>query len=119
MYGAGHGEFEAFYLLTVSTISYISMAIMLNNGMSGTMTACVTDVMSQKMLEATFAFLTNTSPASFLVVSVGSYIACGHRCGRRYHGKKRFKCLGHRSRSLRNYNLLHHNCLYRVEKIGV
>ncbi|HYE68328.1 MAG TPA: YhfC family glutamic-type intramembrane protease [Anaerovoracaceae bacterium] len=67
MYGAGHGGFEAFYLLTVSMISYISMAVMLNAGMSGTVTAGVTDEMARKTLEATFTFLANTPPASFLM----------------------------------------------------
>lgn len=67
MYGAGHGGFEAFYLLTVTMISYISMAVMLNTGMSGTMTAGATDEMTRKMLEATFASLANTPPASFLI----------------------------------------------------
>lgn len=43
------------------------MAVMLNTGMSGTMTASVTDEMTRKMLEDTLVFLANTPPASFLV----------------------------------------------------
>ncbi len=67
MYGAGHGGFEAFCLLTVTMISYITIAVMLNTGMSATLTAGVTDETAQKALEATFALLTQTPPPSFLI----------------------------------------------------
>lgn len=67
MYGAGHGGFEVFYLLTVSMISYISMAVMLNSGMGAKLTAGVHDPATLKTLEATFASLAQTPSATFLM----------------------------------------------------
>lgn len=67
MYGAGHGGFEAFYLLTVTMISYISIAVMMNTGMSATLTAGVADETARKALEATFAFLAQTPPPQLLM----------------------------------------------------
>jgi len=67
MYGAGHGGFEVFYLLTVSMISYISMAVMLNTGRAEALMAGVPDETARQMLEATLATLAHTPPAAFLI----------------------------------------------------
>lgn len=67
MYGAGHGGFEAFFILSLSMISYLLIAVMLNAGMSGTLTAGVHNETAMKTLEATFAMLAQNPPASFLV----------------------------------------------------
>lgn len=67
MYGAGHGGFEAFCLLTITMVSYITIAVMLNTGMSAALTAGVTDEAARKALEATFATLAQTPPQLFLI----------------------------------------------------
>ena len=67
MCGAGHGGFEAFSMLTLTMVSYLSMAIMLNNGMSGTLTAGVQDETARKTLEASFAMLAQTPSASYMI----------------------------------------------------
>jgi len=67
MYGAGHGGFEAFYILFVSMASYIVMAVKLNAGMQDTLTAGVTDAAALQTLNATFAALASTPPATFLM----------------------------------------------------
>jgi uncharacterized membrane protein YhfC len=66
MYGAGHGGFEAFYMLVFSMVSYIVMAVMLNTGMTDTLTTGA-DQNTLKSLETTFALLSQTPSASFLV----------------------------------------------------
>jgi len=67
MYGAGHGGFEAFYILVFSMVSYIYMAVMLNAGMADKMTAGVTDTATLQTLNATFAALAGTPSAAFLM----------------------------------------------------
>ena len=57
MYGAGHGGFEAFYVLCVGMISNIVMAVMLNTGMAGTLTAGIRDPAALQQLNATLAAL--------------------------------------------------------------
>lgn len=66
MYGAGHGGFEAFYILATGMMSNIVISVMLNHGMIGTLTADVpADVLLQ--METTFAQLAGTAPWMFLV----------------------------------------------------
>ncbi len=66
MYGAGHGGFEAFYLLGVSMVSNLAIAMALNFGASGSLTAGVMDPVALAQLEATFAALAATPSAMFL-----------------------------------------------------
>jgi uncharacterized membrane protein YhfC len=67
MYGAGHGGFEAFYILFVSMVSYIVMATMLNAGMYDKLTASAANEAALQALNATFAALSSTAPAAFLM----------------------------------------------------
>ena len=67
MYGAGHGGFEACYILVFSFISYIIMAIELNAGMADTLTSGITDPVALQTLNAQFAALANNPPAIFLM----------------------------------------------------
>lgn len=82
MYGAGHGGFEAFYILFASMISYIVIAVKLNAGMYDTLTAGVTDAATLQTLNATFAALAETAPATFLmsiverIAAVAIHISC-------------------------------------------
>ena len=66
MYGAGHGGFEAAYILGTSMISNIVMSVTLNAGMAGKLTAGVTDPAALQRLNATIAALTATAPTYFL-----------------------------------------------------
>lgn len=70
MYGAGHGGIEAVVLLTLSMISNISMAMMLNMGMADTLTAQVTDPAALAQLNNSFAALAQTAPTVFLAGAV-------------------------------------------------
>lgn len=67
MYGAGHGGFEAFYILVISMISNIVMAVMLNAGMADKLIAGVTNEANLQTLYATFAALSKTPSLSFLM----------------------------------------------------
>ena len=67
MYGAGHGGFEAFYILIFSFVPYIIMAFKLNAGMADTITSGVTDQTALQTLNATFAALAGTPSAAFLM----------------------------------------------------
>ncbi len=67
MYGAGHGGFEAFYILIFSFVPYIFMAFKLNAGMADTITSGVTDPTALQTLNATFAALSGTPSAAFLM----------------------------------------------------
>ncbi len=67
MYGAGHGGFEALYILVFSMVSNIYIAYMLNAGMTDKLTAGVTDPAARQTLYATFAALAGTAPAVFLM----------------------------------------------------
>ena len=63
MYGAGHGGFEAVYLLGTSMISNIVMSVMLNTGMGSKLTAGVTDPAALQRVNATIAALAEAAPA--------------------------------------------------------
>lgn len=67
MYGAGHGGFEAFYILVFSMISNIVMAVMLNAGMEDRLISGITDETKLQTLYATFAALAGTPPMNFLM----------------------------------------------------
>lgn len=75
MYGAGHGGFEAAYILGVSMISNIVMSVTLNAGMPGNLTAGVTDPAALQRLNATFAALAGAAPTDFLIGSVERFAA--------------------------------------------
>jgi len=77
MYGAGHGGFEAYYILFFSMVSYIVMAIKLNAGMQDALTSGVTDPATLQTLNATFAVLASTPPATFLMSIVERIAAVG------------------------------------------
>lgn len=69
VYGAGHGGFEAFYILVVGMVGNLVLSIMLNCGMVGVLTMGVpADAMPT--LEAAFAQLANTPAWMFLVGGV-------------------------------------------------
>ncbi|HNR64773.1 MAG TPA: YhfC family glutamic-type intramembrane protease [Atribacterota bacterium] len=67
MYGAGHGGFEAFYILVFSMISNIIMSVMLNLGLQDKLISGVTDEAKLRTLYATFAVLAGTPPVNFLM----------------------------------------------------
>ena len=67
MYGAGHGGFEAFYILVASMVSYIVMAVTLNNGGIDKLTGGITDPVALQRLYATFAALASTAPGTYLM----------------------------------------------------
>lgn len=78
MYGAGHGGFEAFYILGVGMVSNLVLSIMLNRGMVGVLTMGVPADMLPTV-EATFAQLANTPSWMFLVGIFERISAvCGH-----------------------------------------
>jgi uncharacterized membrane protein YhfC len=70
MYGAGHGGFEAFYILVFSMVSNIVTSIMLNSGNIDKITGAVTDEERLGALYASFAALATTPPATFLMATI-------------------------------------------------
>lgn len=74
MYGAGHGGFEAFFILVFSMVSNISMAVMLNAGMIDKLTAGISDEAALQALYATFSALSTTPSPTFLL-SIAERIA--------------------------------------------
>jgi len=77
MYGAGHGGFEAFYILFFSMVSYIFMAVQLNAGMYESLTSGIDDPAMLQKLEATFVALEKTAPVMFLVGIIERFAAVG------------------------------------------
>jgi len=67
MYGAGHGGFEAAYLLGISMISNIVMSVTINAGTADSLTAGVTDPATLQRIGATVAALAEAAPTDFLV----------------------------------------------------
>ncbi len=66
MYGAGHGGFEAFYLLGIGMINNLVYSILLNAGRSDILTAGLSgDALAS--VQAAFSALASTSPSLFLV----------------------------------------------------
>lgn len=82
MYGAGHGGFEALCILVFSMVTNIVIAAKLNAGMADSLTAGVTDQAALQTLYATFAALSGTAPALFLlsiverIAAVAIQISC-------------------------------------------
>lgn len=82
MYGAGHGGFEAFYILVLGMVSNLVMAVKLNAGMADTLTAGVTDPATLQALNAAFAALAQTAPPVFLlgiverIAAVAIHLSC-------------------------------------------
>ena len=70
MYGAGHGGFEAIYILGVSMISNIVMSVTLNAGMGSNLTAGVTDPAKLQRINAAIAALAGAAPTDFLIGSI-------------------------------------------------
>ncbi len=66
MYGAGHGGFEAFYLLTLTMANNISYAMTINAGQVDALLASV-PAESQGAMIGIIASLTETAPAMYLV----------------------------------------------------
>ncbi len=75
MYGAGHGGFEAAYLLVFSMVSNIVMSITLNAGMGSKLTAGVTDPAALQRVNATIAALAGAAPTDFLIGSLERFAA--------------------------------------------
>lgn len=75
MYGAGHGGFEVFYILVFGMVSNIIMAVMVNAGNADKLTAGITDSVTLQSLDATFAALSGTAPATFLLSIVERFAA--------------------------------------------
>jgi uncharacterized membrane protein YhfC len=75
MYGAGHGGFEAIYILGVSMISNIVMSVTLNSGMGSSLTAGVTDPAALQQINASIAALAGAEPTVFLVGSAERFAA--------------------------------------------
>lgn len=66
MYGAGHGGFEAFYILVIGMVNNLIYAALLNSGMSGAITASLSgDALAS--VEAVFEALATTASPIFLV----------------------------------------------------
>jgi len=63
MYGAGHGGFEALYILGISMVTYIVMALNQNAGVNGT------------EVSATVQGLIDTPPATYLLAVVERFAA--------------------------------------------
>ena len=75
MYGAGHGGFEAIYLLVGNMISHIVMSVTLNNGMGSKLTAGITDPAALQRVNATIAALAGAQPTDFLMGSIERFAA--------------------------------------------
>jgi uncharacterized membrane protein YhfC len=75
MYGAGHGGFEAAYILGASMISNIVMSVTLNTGMGSKLTTGVTDPAALQKINATIAALAGAAPTDFLIGSVERFAA--------------------------------------------
>jgi uncharacterized membrane protein YhfC len=75
MYGAGHGGFEAIYLLGVGMISNIVMSITINAGFSSRLTAGITDPAALQRVNATIAAIAETPSIYFLAGSLERFAA--------------------------------------------
>lgn len=67
MYGAGHGGFEALYILILGMASNLSVALLVNSGNIEPLTANATTDAARQALEASLATLAGASPALFLM----------------------------------------------------
>jgi uncharacterized membrane protein YhfC len=67
MYGAGHGGFEAFYLLLFAMTTNLVYAVLMNMGRTDLLTAGIADEATRQTVEAGFQVLSTTAPSLFLV----------------------------------------------------
>ncbi len=70
MYGAGHGGFEAFFILFFSMLSNIIISLMLNAGMTNMLTAGVTDEAMLQNLSNVYQTLSQTPSITFLIGTI-------------------------------------------------
>lgn len=70
MYGAGHGGFEAFYILVFGMVSNIVMSVMINAGMQDKLTSGIADEMKVQALNTAFETLKAINPGIFLLAIV-------------------------------------------------
>jgi len=70
MYGAGHGGFEAFFILFFAMLSNIVISLMLNAGMTNLLTAGVTDEATLQSITNMYKTLSETPSITFLVGTV-------------------------------------------------
>lgn len=70
MYGAGHGGFEAFALLTMTYISNIIYAVIINSGLEQTILDTAPSEELAAQVQGIFDTLINTQPTLFLAASV-------------------------------------------------
>lgn len=75
MYGAGHGGFEAAYLLGVTMVSNIVMSLTINSGSADKLTAGVTDPAALQRIAATIAAIVQTPPSTFLFGAAERFFA--------------------------------------------
>ncbi len=66
MYGAGHGGFEMFCILSLSMLNNLTYAVMMNTGMTQLLLAPLDEAMREQM-DAVFRTLAATSPTDFLI----------------------------------------------------
>lgn len=74
MYGAGHGGFEAFYLLTLGMVNNLAASIMINSGNAAQLTAGLTADQAASA-EAAFAQLASSPSWLFLLSIVERFAA--------------------------------------------
>ena len=70
MYGAGHGGFEAFYILFVSMASNIALSLMLNAGQGDQLAAGIAGQAGPTAIQGVFAALATTPAYLFLMAVV-------------------------------------------------
>ena len=69
MYGAGHGGFEMFSILSLGMLNNLIYAVMMNTGTAQLLLAPLNDAMREQM-NAVFTSLATTSPVVFLISPV-------------------------------------------------
>lgn len=69
MYGAGHGGFEAFYIMFFAMLNYLIYAMMINTGSTQLLLNSL-DAANQAVLQETFDTLATASPVLFLASPV-------------------------------------------------
>jgi len=80
MYGAGHGGFEMFMLLSVGMINNLIYSLMLNAGNASALTVNLSGT-SKAAVESALTALTNTSPYLFLVSPLERFAAITAQIG--------------------------------------
>lgn len=80
MYGAGHGGFEAFAILTMGMINNIIYSVCINTGATEIILAPL-DEANKQTLQAAFDTLTQTSPLLFLASPIERFAAVTAQIG--------------------------------------